>query len=85
MSAERLSEGELARAKAYLLGQFDLGRRTNARLAWYAAFFEVAGVGQRFAETCARAVEAITADEVQRVARLYLSTPSVVRLEPLPR
>lgn len=85
MSDERLSEGELARAKAYLLGQFDLDRRTNARLAWYAAFFEVAGVGQGFAETYARAVEAVTAADVQRVARLYLTTPSVVRLEPLPR
>jgi predicted Zn-dependent peptidase len=85
MSAERLSDSELTRAKAYLLGQFDLDRRTNARLAWYAAFFEVAGVGQGFAEDYARAVEAVTADEVQRVARVYLSIPTVVRLEPSPR
>ena len=67
MSGERLSEGELTRARAYLLG------------------LEVAGVGQGFAEAYARAVEAVTADDVQRVARLYLSVPSVVRLEPAPR
>ena len=85
VGVERLSEAELARAKRYLLGQFDLDRRTNARLAWYAAFFETAGVGQGFAEAYARAVEAVTVDDVQRVARIYLSAPIVVRLEPTPR
>jgi len=83
--AERLTGAELDRAKRYLLGQFDLDRRTNARLAWYAAFFETAAVGQGFAEAYARAVEAVTVDDVQRVARTYLSAPTVVRLEPTPR
>jgi predicted Zn-dependent peptidase len=85
VGVEPLSELELARAKRYLLGQFDLDRRTNARLAWYAAFFETAGVGQGFAESYSRAVEAVTVDDVQRVARIYLSAPTVVRLEPSPR
>jgi predicted Zn-dependent peptidase len=85
VAVERLSEGELARAKRYVLGQFDLDRRTNARLAWYAAFFETAGVGQGFAEAYAKAVEAVTVDDVQRVARTYLGSPTVVRLEPSPR
>src|SRR5439155_666527 len=31
---------ELARAKAYVRGQLAMDRRTNARLAWYMAFFE---------------------------------------------
>ena len=85
VGVEPLSELELARAKRYLLGQFDLDRRTNARLAWYAAFFETAGVGQGFAESYSRAVEAVTVDDVQRVARIYLSAPTIVRLEPSPR
>jgi predicted Zn-dependent peptidase len=85
VGVEPLSEGELARAKRYVLGQFDLDRRTNARLAWYAGFFEAAGVGQGFAESYPRAVEAVTVDDVQRVARIYLSAPTVVRLEPSPR
>lgn len=83
--AEPISERELARAKAYLLGQFEMDRRTNARLAWYAAFFEIAGVGQGFAESYARAVERVTTDDVRRAAELYLAVPTVVRLEPSAR
>jgi zinc protease len=85
VGVERLSEAELARAKRYLLGQFDLDRRTNARLAWHAAFFETAGVGQEFADSFPRAVEAVTVADVQRVARIYLTAPTVVKLEPSPR
>jgi zinc protease len=79
---EPLNPGELTRAKAYLLGQFALDRRTNARLAWYDAFFEVLGVGPDFAERYTRAVEAITAADVQRVARTYLAAPTIVTLGP---
>jgi predicted Zn-dependent peptidase len=79
---ERLSPAELVRAKGYLLGQFALDRRTNARLAWYDGFFESLGLSADFAERYARAVEAVTAEDVQRVAQLYLAAPTVVRLGP---
>ena len=78
-----LGPGDLGRAKAYLLGQFALDRRTNARLAWYDAFFEALGVGPGFAERYVRAVEAVGAEDVQRVARTYLSTPTIVTLGPV--
>ena len=77
-----LSPAELARAKGYLLGQFALDRRTNARLTWYDGFFESLGVGPDFAERYERAVEAVTIEDVQRVARTYLAAPTVVRLGP---
>ncbi len=79
---EPVSPVELARAKAYLLGQFALDRRTNARLAWYDAFFEALDVGPDFAERYARAVEVVTVEDVQRVARTYLTTPTIVTLGP---
>ena len=79
---EPLSPAELARAKGYLLGQFELDRRTNARLAWYDGFFEALGVGPDFAERYARAVDAVTVQDVQRVAQTYLGAPTVVRLGP---
>ncbi|HEX7788095.1 MAG TPA: pitrilysin family protein, partial [Methylomirabilota bacterium] len=79
---EPVSPAELARAKAYLLGQFGLDRRTNARLAWYDAFFEALGAGPNFADRYVRAVDAVTAEDVQRVARTYLTTPTIVTLGP---
>lgn len=77
-----VNPGELNRAKAYLLGQFALDRRTNARLAWYDAFFEVLGVAPDFADRYARDVEAVTADDLLRVARTYLAAPTIVTLGP---
>ncbi len=77
-----LSPAELTRAKAYLLGQFALDRRTNARLSWYDGFFEALGVGPGFAERYVRAVEAVGAEDVQRVARTYLTAPTIVTLGP---
>lgn len=77
-----VSPAELNRAKAYLLGQFALDRRTNARLAWYDAFFEALGVGPDFADRYTRAVEAVTAEDLLRVARTYLTAPTIVTLGP---
>jgi zinc protease len=76
---------ELERARMYVLGQFALDRRTNARLAWYAAFFESSGVGHDFPRRYARLVEAVTAADVRRVAGAYLGAPSIVSLGPSAR
>jgi len=54
----------------------------SARLAWYGAFFEVAGVDESFAEDYTRAVEAVTADELRQLATVYSSVSTVLRLEP---
>ncbi len=80
-----VSNEELARAKAYLLGSFALDRRTNARQAWHLAFFEVIGVGWDFPERYARALEAVTTADVEAVAQRYLNRPSIVVLQPPPR
>lgn len=79
---ERLDAVTLQRAKSYLLGQFALDRRTNVRLAWYEGFFESAGVGHDFADRYMRAVEAVSAEDVQRAAGTYLSRPTIVILGP---
>jgi predicted Zn-dependent peptidase len=81
---EGLTAPEIERAKTYLLGQFALDRRTNARLAWYAAFFEALGVGYDFALRYVRAVEGVTASDVARVASAYLASPTIVSLGSAP-
>ena len=82
--AERVGADELARAKAYLLGSFVMDRRTNARQASSLAQFEVLGVGVEFPARYRSAVEAVTADEVLRVAKQYLTNLTTVVLRPPP-
>jgi len=77
-----VSPEELTRAKGYLLGRYAMDRRTNERLAWYLAFYEVEGVGRAYPERYRRQVEAVTAADVQRAARTYLGTLSSVVLGP---
>ena len=79
---ERVSGEELRRAKAYLLGALAMDRRTNARQAWYLAFFEIEGVGYEFPAMYRAAVETVTADDLLRVARTYLRPLTTVILHP---
>jgi predicted Zn-dependent peptidase len=80
--AAPITAEELARAKAYVRGQLSMDRRTNARQAWYLAFFEVVGAGWDFPDRYARAIEAVTAADVARAAERYLTRPTVVVLQP---
>ena len=73
---------EVARAKAYIRGQLVMDRRTNARIAWYLAFFEVVGSGWDYPDRYARALEAVTVEDVARAAERYLTRPSIVVLQP---
>ena len=82
LRAQPVEERELARAKAYLLGNLAMDRRTSARLAWYLAFYELIGAGWDWPERHSRAVESVTAADVARVAQRYLVTPTVVMLRP---
>ncbi len=81
---QRVSDDELARAKNYLLGRYEMDRRTNERQAWYLAFYTVEGVGLDYPARYRRAVEAVTAADVLRAAQTYLTTLTTVVLEPPP-
>jgi hypothetical protein len=54
-------------------------RRTGA---WYDVFFEALGVGADFPDRYVRAVEVVTVEEVKRVVKTYLSTPTTPRRRP---
>ncbi|MBI4592747.1 MAG: insulinase family protein [Candidatus Rokubacteria bacterium] len=79
-----VGDEELRRAKGYLLGNYAMDRRTNARQAWYFAYYEIEGVGGDFPERYRSAVEAVTAAAVQRVARAYLDPLTILVLRPPP-
>jgi len=78
------SDTELARAKAYVLGNLAMDQRTNARHAWYLAFFELVGAGWDYPGHYARAVEAVTAADVVRIARRDLERAATVIVRPRP-
>lgn len=80
--AEPPAADELGRAKAYVLGALAMDRRTNARQAWFLAFFELIGAGWDFPDRYARTVAAITADAVHAAARRYLDRPTTFVLAP---
>lgn len=76
------TEDEIARARAHLLGSLAMDRRTNARQAFYLAFFELLGAGWDFPERYARTVERVTGADLVAVGRRYLVRPTTVVLRP---
>jgi zinc protease len=77
-----ITADELARAKAYVLGQLSMERRTNARQARDLAFFEIVGAGWDFPERYAQAIEAVTVTDLAKVAERLLTRPTTVVLQP---
>ena len=60
-----------------------MDRRTNERQAWYLAFYEVARAWASTLRALPRAVEAVTAADVQRAtSRTSGSTPTTLILGP---
>lgn len=80
--AEGVGPGELSRARAYLLGNLAMDRRTNARQAWYMAFFELVGAGWQYPDRFAQEIERVSAADVIAAARRYLVHPTIVVLRP---
>jgi zinc protease len=79
---EPVGADELARAKGYLLGRYSMDRRTNERLAWYLAFYEVEAVGRAYPDRFRRQVESVTPADIQRAARTYLTPLTTIILGP---
>ena len=80
--AERASDDELSRAKNYVLGRHEMDRRTSDRVAHFLALDTIQGVGLEYPQAYRRAVEAVTAADVQRVAQAYLAALTTIVLEP---
>jgi zinc protease len=68
---DRVTDEELGRAKAYLVGSFPLRMDTNAELAALLLGIEELGLGLDYPTRYRAAVEAVTADDVQRAVRTY--------------
>ncbi len=68
---ERVSDEELARAKAYLVGSFPLRMDTNAELAGLLLVVEQSGLGLDYPARYRQAVQAVTVEDVLRAVRAH--------------
>lgn len=74
---KQLSEYELQASKNKLLGQYALGKQTNAQLAQVFGWYETLGLGLAFDTKFQQKVASVTAAMAQRVACQYLRAPYV--------
>ena len=74
---ERVSDQELADAKAYLIGSFPLRLDTTVKLSALLTLIELHGLGLSYFEDYPKGIAAVTIDDVLRVAQKYLHSEAV--------
>lgn len=79
---ELVSDEELARAKAFLLGKFALDHQQNIRQAWYLGWYEILGLGYKFDNIYPDLIEQVTSQDVRQVAKKYFNYPTLAILRP---
>lgn len=72
MGKELVLDAELAKATAYLIGSFPFRMDTTSKVAGLLQGVEEYGLGLYYPARYRRAIEKVTATDVQRVARRYL-------------
>jgi zinc protease len=73
-----LTEEEVERAKRYLIGNFEIGLQTNGAQAGQISLDELYGLGFDHYEKYTKAIERVSREDVQRVAREYLRLDAYV-------
>ncbi len=79
-----LSEAELQNAKNKFLGQYALGKQTNAQIAHAFGWYETVGLGLEFDEHFPVQIETLTAAQIQAAAQRHLRHPYISVLGPGP-
>lgn len=72
-----LDPDELQSSKNKLLGQYALGKQTNAQIAQIFGWYETLGLGISYDETFQQRVARITTEHIQQVANQYFIEPYV--------
>ncbi|MEO1347567.1 MAG: pitrilysin family protein [Cyanobacteria bacterium J06635_15] len=77
-----LSEEELQVAKNKMLGQYALGKQTNAQIAQLVGWYEVLGLGSDFDQAFQDAIASVTSEEAKAVAMASFEAPFISVLGP---
>lgn len=78
-----LSVEEVEVAKRKLLGQYALGKQTNAQIAQLLGWYEVLGLGMEFDQHYPEQIQSITPEDLHRVALTYLAEPVISVVGPV--
>ena len=70
---EGLTEGEVVRAKKYLVGNFEIGLQTNKSQANTMSLDELYGMGYDHYQKYPQEIQKVTKEEVHRVAQKYFN------------
>jgi predicted Zn-dependent peptidase len=73
----QLTDKELQAAKNKLLGQYALGKQTNAQLAQISGWYETLKLGIDYDDRFQQHIPTITAEDIQAVANRYFTQPYV--------
>jgi len=79
---QQLTLQELQGAKNKILGQYALGKQTNAEIAQIYGWYETLGLGVEFDSKFQENVAEVTAEMAQKVAQEYLQIPYVSLVGP---
>jgi zinc protease len=82
LRGEELSAEELQVSKNKLLGQYALGKQTNAQLAQVFGWYETLGLGIEFDSRFQAEIEAVTPQMAQEVADRYFIEPYISLVGP---
>ncbi len=82
LQVDPITETELTRAKAYLKGRYLLSHQYSAQYAFDLAWYEMIGLGAGYDATLQQAIDAVTAADIQRVARAYFTRYYLVVIVP---
>ncbi len=72
-----LNQNDLQASKNKFLGQYALGKQTNAQLAQVYGWYEILGVGADFDASFQEAIANVTAETIQDVAQRYFTQPYI--------
>ncbi len=75
-----LAAGDLARAKAKIVSEKKIAFQSNADLAGEIALDELYGLGYNFYKDYEKRYDAVTAADIQRVARKYFGGPAAIAI-----
>jgi predicted Zn-dependent peptidase len=76
-----LTDAELESVRNYVLGRILIDSQTNSKQAWYACFFENAGLGSEYFENYINVLKGISVDDIKKAAGIFKGPKTVYILK----